>query len=347
VTATGKDLSLGITSLSASVIIPTMNRPRDLVRCLDSIIAQTRRPKEVVVVDDGESDAGALAAQFEGTGILFVYVKKDVRGICRSRNQGILRSSGDVLVFLDDDTELDPGYIAAYLEVFERDPSGKIGGLGGRPTRFRNGVLLPEDHAVNWEERLRRFFLLSSAHGGRVLPSGFRTSMVDPHGIVPVEFLQGGNMALRRQVFNEFSFDETLDRLSGYAPGEDVMFSYPVSKRFSLFSIDTARMKHFHTVGGRPNRFLLARTRVIHQHRFLHELVNGTLLNRLAFGWAMVGLVVTHALGAALLGIRGKPVGPQIAALHGVLSGIAHVITQPTPRPSTAHTGLPLGGGTA
>lgn len=331
---------MGGERLSITVIVPTMNRPRDLRRCLASILRQARPPTEVIVVDDGADDEAELRSLFEGSGIAFAYLKKDARGLCGSRNVGVRLSTGSIIVFLDDDTELDEGYILAYAEVFEGDPERKIGGLSGRPTRYRNGVQLPADHVLSWEERLQRFFLLSSAHGGRVLPSGYRSSVVNPKGRVRVEFLQGGNMALRREVFEEFSFDESLDRLSSYPPGEDVMFTYPVSRRYELYAIEDARMKHFHTSGGRPNRRKLARSRVIHQHRFLHELMDPSLTNRVAFGWAMVGLVVTHALAVVLLGLRGRNVRPQISALRGVLSGIGHVLTNPAPKPAHRREGL-------
>ena len=65
--------------------------------------------------------------------------------------------------------------------------------------------------------------------------------MLDPGDLDPVEFLQGGNMILRRRVLEEFRFDESLDRFGGYALGEDVMFSYPVGRKYALFATGKAR----------------------------------------------------------------------------------------------------------
>jgi glycosyltransferase involved in cell wall biosynthesis len=332
------DFVLSTRSTTVSVIIPTMNRPAELRRCLESILLQTHRPAEVIVVDDGDSDVASLTAVFADSGVRFIYEKKNIKGPCRSRNIGVRRSTGDVLVFLDDDTELDRGYIQAYLDIFDADSDEEIGGLSGAPTRFRHGRPLPLDHEVDWEEKLRRIFLLSSSRTGRILPSGFRTSVVNPKGMVPVEFLQGGNMAVRRRVFHEFSFDESFDELVGYAPGEDVAFSYPISRRFRLYAIDGARLKHFHAPGGRPDRFRLARARVIHQYRFLDEVMRGTALNRLAFGWAMLGLAITHTVGLGLFALRGRGVKSQFAALRGVLSGISHILRHPS-KHSDRHRG--------
>jgi len=310
--------------VTVSVIIPTMNRPNDLERCLRSIIAQTRMPDELLVVDDGELDPAHFKSLLEATPIRFVYVKKDRRGLARSRNVGVSRASGDVIVFLDDDTELDPAYLSGYLEIFAADQGERIGGISGAATRFVHGVPIPDRPPLTIALAIERFFLLASSRGGRVLSSGFRSPMVTPDALTPVDYLQGGNMALRRRVFEEFSFDEELDKSGGYSLGEDVFFSYPVGKKYLLFTTSRARLKHFATPGNRPNKRDMNRMRVIHQYRFMRRTMNGGPLNTVAFAWAMVGLVVLASLNL----IR-RPDAIRWHNLEGILSGIAHVVRHP------------------
>ena len=304
--------------LTVTVIIPTLNRPADLARCLDSILAQTVRPDQVVVVDDGEADADALAARFSGTGIRLDYVKKKVRGLCRSRNQGLDVATGDVVVFLDDDTELATEYIEGFLEVFAGDVARRIGGVSGWVARVRDGVPVPNETKRTTEWWLLRLFLLTPGRGGRMLPSGFRASLMNPKGNEPVDFLQGGNMALRREVFSEFRFDEALDRTGGYSLGEDVIFSYAVGRKWKLVAVERSKMLHHHAEGGRPDARAMARIRVLNQHRFLRDVMGATPLRTAAFTWALAGLVAIPGL-LYLKGFRRE----QLDAARGALDGIA------------------------
>lgn len=304
--------------LTVSVIIPTLNRPVDLARCLDSILAQSVRPDQVVVVDDGDSDVDALAARFAGTGIRLDYVKKSIRGLCRSRNQGLEVATGDIVVFLDDDTELAVEYVEGFLEVFAGDGDRRIGGVSGWVARVRDGVPLPNETKRTAEWWLMRLFLLTPGRGGRMLPSGFRASLMNPKGRQPVDFLQGGNMALRREVFEEFRFDEALDRTGGYSLGEDVIFSYAVGRKWKLVAVERSKMLHHHAEGGRPDVRALARIRILNQHRFLRDVMRGTPLRYLAFAWALSGLLTIPTL--LWLKTRQRD---QLDTLRGTLDGIA------------------------
>lgn len=313
------------TPLTVSVIIPTMNRPKDLERCIRSIVAQSRPPEELILVDDGNLDLGPFEALLAERPTRLRYIKKDRKGLARSRNVGMRQSSGDILVFLDDDTELDPDYIRGYLEIFEADPDERIGGLSGAVTRYVHGVEIPDRPPMTLGVAIERFFLLSSSRGGRVLPSGFRSPMTAPGERTSVEFLQGGNQALRRRVCEEFSFDEELDRSGGYSLGEDVFFSYPVGRKYLLYSTSRARMKHFATPGNRPNKRDLNRMKVIHQFRFMRRTMNGGPLNVAAFGWSMLGLVLL-----ASLNLVRRPDMNRWSNLEGLLSGIAYVVRHPS-----------------
>lgn len=303
---------------SVSVIVPTLNRPLELARCLDSVLAQTVRPDQVVVVDDGTSDVDSIRGRFAGSGVRFDYVKKRIKGLCRSRNEGLAVAVGEIIVFLDDDTELFPEYVEGFLEVFAADVERRVGGVSGWVARVRDGVPLSNETKRSAEWWLLRFFLLTPGRGGRMLPSGFRASLMNPEGHEPVDFLQGGNMALRREVFDEFHFDEALDRTGGYSLGEDVLFSYAVGRKWKLVAVGRSRMLHHHAPGGRPPTRSMAQMRVLNQHRFLRDVMGGTPLRWLAFSWALVGLVTVPLL----LGLRTRRSG-QFDAARGTLDGIA------------------------
>lgn len=96
-----------------SVVIPVYNGARYLGAALDSVLGQTRPPDEVVVVDDGSTDATPAVMASYGTRI--VAVRQENRGGAAATNRGIGAATGEVLAFLDADDLWLPGKLALQL----------------------------------------------------------------------------------------------------------------------------------------------------------------------------------------------------------------------------------------
>jgi glycosyltransferase involved in cell wall biosynthesis len=87
-----------------SVIIPCYNGEAYLAEAIESALAQSYQPVEIIVVDDGSTDSSpVIAQQFPVR-----YVRHQNRGLTETRNRGIRESRGDYLVFLDADDRLRP-----------------------------------------------------------------------------------------------------------------------------------------------------------------------------------------------------------------------------------------------
>jgi glycosyltransferase involved in cell wall biosynthesis len=82
-----------------SVVIPAYNAASFLPRCLNSVFAQTLKPHEIIVVDDGSSDASASIARELGATV----VQRPNGGLSAARNTGIQNASGDWIALLDAD----------------------------------------------------------------------------------------------------------------------------------------------------------------------------------------------------------------------------------------------------
>ena len=83
-----------------SVIIPVYNGSRHLRAALESVFAQTYRPFEVLVVDDGSvDDSGLIAQSFPDVR----YIHQTNQGVAAARNHGIQAARGEFLAFLDQD----------------------------------------------------------------------------------------------------------------------------------------------------------------------------------------------------------------------------------------------------
>lgn len=84
-----------------SVVIPTYNRKRLLLRAVESVLAQTFPAYEIIVVDDGSTDATREALRPYGKRIRYIYQEKS--GVSAARNSGITTARGDWIALLDSD----------------------------------------------------------------------------------------------------------------------------------------------------------------------------------------------------------------------------------------------------
>lgn len=105
-------------SAKVSVVIPTYNHARYLGEAIESVLGQTFKNVEVIVVDDGSTD-GTEALVAERYAEAVVYVRQENRGLPSARNTGLARSTGEYLVFLDADDSLTPGCLEKKVEVLE------------------------------------------------------------------------------------------------------------------------------------------------------------------------------------------------------------------------------------
>lgn len=94
--------------MKISVVVPAYNVARFIRRALDSVIAQTCTPSEIIVVDDGSSDdTAAISSSFPGVTVLSR--ENCERGA--ARNTGIREASSDFVALLDGDDEWLPGHL--------------------------------------------------------------------------------------------------------------------------------------------------------------------------------------------------------------------------------------------
>ena len=101
-----------------SVVIPVYGVEQYIAECLDSVIAQTYKNLEIIVINDGTKDASAEIAK--------EYAKKDARikvydfengGLSAARNRGVLLANGDYIAFLDSDDWLAPNMYEVLLDA--------------------------------------------------------------------------------------------------------------------------------------------------------------------------------------------------------------------------------------
>ncbi len=102
-------------TLDVSVVVPAHDRPEMLRQAIAAELAQTIRPREIIVVDNGKTAQGlGLAAEF---GDALIYIRAADKGRDVSRNLGIERATSTWISLLDDDDYHLPGFLASVEEV--------------------------------------------------------------------------------------------------------------------------------------------------------------------------------------------------------------------------------------
>jgi hypothetical protein len=103
-----------------SVIIPTYNSGRLAAQAVQSVLAQTHAPAEILVVDDGSTDD--TAEQLRPFQRRIEYVRQSNAKVAAARNRGLSLATGDAIAFLDADDYWHPDKLARQREVLQRCP---------------------------------------------------------------------------------------------------------------------------------------------------------------------------------------------------------------------------------
>ena len=101
-----------------SVIIPAFNAEKTIRRCVDSLLRQTYPAVEIIVVNDGSTDQTLnICSSYKD----IIVVDKSNGGVSSARNAGIVRASGEFLMFVDSDDWVEPDYCEIYMKYFEKE----------------------------------------------------------------------------------------------------------------------------------------------------------------------------------------------------------------------------------
>lgn len=218
-----------------TVIVPTKNRPLDLIKAINSIYSQTRLPDECIIIDqslvvDSYDAILSLAAGFKSIRLDYL-CDSSIEGLVEAKQIAVKRSTGNIILFLEDDIVLSRDYIEKIEDGFLSNPSmvGCCGVITNQPnkslfykflfTLFHRGIFRDIRFGLNG-----KYFKSEKAY-------------------VQSSMLSGGTSAWRRDIFDRIPFDSR----NGFHMYEDVDFSTRVYDAYEgqLFINTHARLEHY------------------------------------------------------------------------------------------------------
>jgi glycosyltransferase involved in cell wall biosynthesis len=241
---------------TVSVVIPAYNYGRYLAEAIDSVLAQTHRPLEIIVVDDGSTDETAEVIASYGERIRAI--RQANAGVSAARNTGIDAARGEYLAFLDADDTWYPRKLELQMARFEAEPS--------------LGLVHAGLEVVDGEGRM--LAVMTRGHQGSISHNLLRLQqdvLVGP----------GSSIVVPRRVAQEVGgFDERL------APSEDWDFCYRIAVRYHVGFVPEPLVRYrLHGGGGHMNIAKMERGMMLaFQKAFSVDDPEVQALRRMAYG---------------------------------------------------------------
>ena len=185
-----------------SIIVPVYNRPGEVKELLESLSAQTVKPFELVIIEDGSKERCDHLLDHYRSFFTINYYYKPNSGRSDTRNYGMERANGDYLLFFDSDVILPPFYFEKLEEAMKSDYCDCFGGPDAADNSFSN-----MQKAVN--HSMTGFWTTGGIRGGKAVMEKF----------CPRTF----NMGLSKEVY---------DKVGGFEDmmGEDIDLSLRIRK---------------------------------------------------------------------------------------------------------------------
>lgn len=177
------------TNPTVSIITPCYNGSRFLRATIESVLAQTRPPLEMIVVDDGSTDDSAAIAESFGPPVYVI--RQENQGESIARNQGIARARGTHLLFLDADDLLHPAALDSLVAA--------SGGVDNVVARMG---------CASFVEDPQRPFLVQKAQATDFFPKIISGNLGPPHTwLVPAAVArQAGGFRSDLQIYEDWEF---------------------------------------------------------------------------------------------------------------------------------------------
>lgn len=306
-------------SATISAIVPTIGRADSLTALLEALLAQTRRPDEVIVADgsDGAAVRGVVAApRWRAAGLDVRYLAVQPPNAVAQRKAAIMQATGSLLLLLDDDVVPEPGCVAALVNCLETCNAVAAS------ADFSNQDWPPPTTLWRWYLRGCHGIAGQAWQGkvvGPLLRFGYHPV---PRTPMPMEWLGSGNSLIRRDVY---------DRAGGFSDfflhrsttNEDVDLGLKVAREGAIVLCPSARMAHMHAPGGRASVRVLAEDDLYNRYCIITQTLGRTKTSARASVLTFVVLETASALAATVRTFRANGFGDRLAGRVAALARIA------------------------
>ena len=285
-------MNKGLQDLSVAVIIPTYNRPKQLIACLESISSQSLIPQELIIIDDGELNrdfCDKIRNIFSSDLSVKITQSSKEPGTSAARNTGIALASTDLVLILDDDVVIGRRYIERVVDTYKKYGSEHLAGVGGFDSDLRSPSKI--------ERLFNRIFLLDN-DGWRVNSVGFQSWDPNIKTPTPAQWLSGNNASYRRELLEMQSFPVWE---GGREPLEDIALGMDLNQRGFHFIINPNLDVNHKKEQSTESAIGFGMKRARNRRRIFHHY--GDRSHWPLFIWCLIGDILRH-VGAPFIDKR-------------------------------------------
>jgi glycosyltransferase involved in cell wall biosynthesis len=242
-----------------SVVIATKNRSEAVSDIsLPSLLRQDVANFEILIWDASDDELTKEAVDrrrslFEEREIALLYRRAPRVGLASQRNDALLEAKGDIVFFIDDDSEVSSDGLRSIDRHFS--DFGRLMGLGLPLTSDEPSVAgrYAKRPVVGAARGVIRFFFRGAKCSYRKIRNSTMNIFTSADRPGVAEWLTGASMAFRKSVFEKLRFDERLELFGGYAFGEDYDLSHRVFLHYKepLLIASSGFVVHHPAKGGR------------------------------------------------------------------------------------------------
>lgn len=172
-----------------SIIVPIYNTAKYLPRCIDSILNQTYKNLEIILIDDGSTDnSGQLADKYAKNDKRIKVVHQKNGGQSTARNTGIQMAKGEYINFIDSDDEIEPNFVEELFNLYSPKTSVTVCGHQYRRLKENTSKNLYQSplRPRRKHESKKAYVLQLLAKDGRMYSCNnklFRTTIIKEHSL--------------------------------------------------------------------------------------------------------------------------------------------------------------------
>jgi len=214
-------------SKELAIIIPTKDRPKELGRLLQSIKELDCEVGRIIVVASGK-DISNVVMEYSKILPLEYYFSESGQIIQRNKGISLLSDTTKLVATIDDDAIFYKTAVSEMIQ-FWNSVETETAGVGFN-------IVNQKGHKHNW---LRGLLGVSVPEPGKVLKSGNSTSISNVKESIRCEWLNGGGTVWRQEILKKYPHDEIK---SSWAVCEDVIYSYPKSKKYPLYICQNSKI---------------------------------------------------------------------------------------------------------
>lgn len=203
--------------MKVSVVIPTLNRRESLLQTIDYAEKSILKPLEIIVIDQtiDPCEAKKVKECCNKSSLNVLYYHLATPSSTKSRNIGLEKAKGDIIVFMDDDVDVKPNTFQIICDIFKDEKFSLVAGINEN-----------ERVAHSWKGYLFCKSSIKKRHIGHVTKAIYGRYPNTTQEMVDTEWAMGFFFAIRKSHLLQMGGLKFDERMEHYAYAEDLDFTY-------------------------------------------------------------------------------------------------------------------------